>query len=92
MREQFQKGADVYSSDGQKIGSISDIGPNYLHVTTGFLGLGRDLFVPFDAVSRSERDNVYLNVFKDRIEQMGWDRRPKEHAATAGRGGEGGQG
>lgn len=86
MREQFQKGADVYSSDGQKIGSISDIGPNYLHVSTGFLGLGRDLFIPFDAVSRAERDSVYLNVAKDRVDQMGWDRRPEERAAAAGRG------
>jgi uncharacterized protein (TIGR02271 family) len=84
QRYQFRTGADVYGSDGQKVGDISDVGPNYLHVTTGFLGLGGDLYIPFDAVSRTEDDKVYLNVPKDRVSAMGWTQKPAE-AMEAGR-------
>ncbi len=82
----FRTGADVYSSDGQKIGDISSVGPDYLHVTTGFLGLGGDLYIPNSAVSRVADDKVYLNVSKDRINAMGWTQKPTE-AIEAGRAG-----
>jgi uncharacterized protein (TIGR02271 family) len=75
---QYRQGADVYSSDGQKIGDIADVGSNYLHVSTGFLGLGGDLYIPFSAVSRVEDDKVYLNVSKDRVTSMGWTEKPAE--------------
>jgi hypothetical protein len=47
-----------------------------LKVDTGFLGLGKDLFIPADAVSNVTTDQVTLNVDKDRLDDMGWDRRP----------------
>lgn len=78
----FRTGADVYSSDGEKIGDISSVGPNYLHVTTGFLGLGGDLYIPNSAVSRVADDKVYLNVSKDRISSMGWTQKPTEVAGA----------
>ena len=79
---QFRKGADVFDSDGNKIGDVSDVGSNYLDVTTGFLGLGGNLFIPFDAVSRVEGDRIYLNVSRDRIGSMGWNEKPAEAMTT----------
>jgi len=52
------------------------IGTPYLKVDTGFLGLGKDLFIPASAVADVTVDQVMLNVGKDRLDEMGWDRRP----------------
>ena len=51
-------------------------GEPYLKVDTGFLGLGKDLFIPGSAISDVTDERVMLNVDKDRIDAMGWDRRP----------------
>jgi len=45
-------------------------------VDTGFLGLGKDYFVPFSAITGSTGDRVTLDVDKDNLDQTGWDRRP----------------
>jgi hypothetical protein len=56
--------------------SAEPTGTPYLKVDTGFLGLGKDLFIPASAVADVTADQVVLNVDKDRVEEMGWDRRP----------------
>ena len=47
----------------------------YLKVDTGFLGLGKDLYIPTSAVSDVSGERVTLTVDKDRLGEMGWDRR-----------------
>ena len=49
----------------------------YLKVDTGFLGLGKNLYIPTSAVADVSGDRVTLNVDKDRLDDMGWDRRPE---------------
>jgi hypothetical protein len=49
----------------------------YLKVDTGFLGLGKDLYIPTSAVSDISGERVTLTVDKDRLDEMGWDRRPE---------------
>ena len=73
--QDIQVGWDVYGSDGDKIGDVSDIGDNYLLLTKGFL-FTKDIYVPFSAVTGTDQDRVYLNVSKDQIENMGWDQAP----------------
>jgi uncharacterized protein (TIGR02271 family) len=41
----------------------------------------REYYVPFDAVTEVRGDAVYVNVTKDRLGEMGWDRRPEEQTA-----------
>lgn len=84
QRYEFRKGADVFGSDGQKIGDVKDVGTNFLDVSTGFLGFGGELYIPFDAVNRVEDDRIYLNVPSDRVSSMGWNQKPAE-VAGAGR-------
>ena len=48
----------------------------YFKVDTGFLGLGKDLFIPAGAVADVTGNRVTLNVDKDRVKEMGWDQRP----------------
>lgn len=71
----IQSGWDVYGSDGDKVGDVSDIGPNYILVTKGFL-FTKDIYIPTSAVTGIEHDRVYLNVAKDQIDSMGWDQAP----------------
>ena len=51
-------------------------GESYLQVDTGLLGLGKDLFIPASAVGAVSGDRVTLNVDKDALDELGWDRRP----------------
>ena len=48
----------------------------YLKVDTGFLGIGKDLYIPTSAVTNVTGDHVMLDVNKDQIDTLGWDRRP----------------
>jgi len=45
-------------------------------VDTGFLGLGKDYYIPFNSVTGATGDRVMLDVDKDNLDQTGWDRRP----------------
>lgn len=80
----IRQGTDVYGANGDKIGDVQNVGSNYLHVSTGLFGLGRDLYVPFDAVSRVETDRVDLNVTNDQISSKNWSQKPSETAAAPG--------
>jgi hypothetical protein len=51
-------------------------GTPYLKVDTGFLGLGKDLYIPASAISEVTADRVVLTADKDRLDEMGWDERP----------------
>lgn len=72
---QIQNGWDVYGSDGDKVGDVSDVGPNYVLVTKGFL-FTKDIYIPTSAITGVEQDRVYINVAKDQVDSMGWDQAP----------------
>ena len=48
----------------------------YMKVDTGFLGLGKDLYIPADVISDVTGDRVFLNMDKDHFDGMGWDHKP----------------
>jgi uncharacterized protein (TIGR02271 family) len=81
--ETIQEGWDAYGSDGEKIGEVQDLGPNYVHVSKGLI-LVTDLFIPHSAIEGvdADRGRVLLNVPKSQVEDMGWDEPPAE---TTGR-------
>jgi hypothetical protein len=51
-------------------------GDIYFKVDSGFLGLGKDLYIPASAILDVTGDRVLLDVDKDRVDTMTWDRRP----------------
>lgn len=75
-RDRIREGMQVYSSDGHQIGTVGQVGDTHFKCDTGFLGLGRDLYVPFANVDRVEGNRLYLNVARDRIDTMNFDRQP----------------
>ena len=49
---QIQTGWDVYGSDGEKVGDIADVGPDYFIVQKGFF-FPTDIYVPSPRSGRS---------------------------------------
>jgi uncharacterized protein (TIGR02271 family) len=78
----IRTGWDVYGSDGQHLGSVGEIGDNYLLVQKGLIFV-HDIFVPVSAVDRVEEEAVWLNVPKADVDTMGWDMPPTEGTWTA---------
>ena len=71
--EHFEPGADVISSDGEKVGTIAYVvvKPPEMHVTdivvsTGAI-IGRDILVDIGSVSRVEDGKVYLSIDKTKF-------------------------
>ena len=65
--------ATTSTSTSSTSGSGSDW---YMKIDTGFLGLGKDLYVPARAISNIHDDRVVLDVGKDTIDTFGWDEKP----------------
>lgn len=85
--DQIAKGDRVYSSDNADIGRIEeivfpaeDVEP-YLRVSGGLLG--KDVYVPFDAVVRRIGPYVYVNVLKSMIGHLGWESAPTRNGRRA---------
>jgi len=72
---EIDHGWDVFGSDGDKVGDVSDVQSSYITVSKGFL-FKTDMYIPVSAITAVEHDRVYLNVTKDQIESQGWDRIP----------------
>ena len=73
---EIQRGWDVYGADGDKVGDVSDVQGTYIVISKGFI-FKSERYAPVAAISRVERDRVYLNVTKDEIEARGWDTVPE---------------
>jgi hypothetical protein len=68
------KGWDVYDANNEKIGEIKEVSGNHFKIDTGFLGLGKDYYIPFSAISDVSGEKVFISGTKDRLDSMGWDR------------------
>ena len=48
----------------------------YIKLSKGPLGLGKDYYIPASAIKDVTDDRVVINVDKDHLDDMGWDKRP----------------
>lgn len=71
----FRTGWTVVGNDGQHVGRIKDIGPNYIRTSRSIFAA--DLFVPVSAIANVEHDTVHLNLTRREAEQMGWEQPPR---------------
>lgn len=74
----IEPGATVYGSDGEKLGAIMEIGPDYIVVEKG-LFFPTDYFVPNGAIASVEPDRITLTLTRDEALGQGWDKDPTEH-------------
>jgi uncharacterized protein (TIGR02271 family) len=81
----IRPGWAVVGSDDDKIGDITDVRPSYLLLQKGLIFV-KDIYVPMSAIRDVDPDGerVYLEVTKDRVEDMGWDAPPSDEAMASG--------
>ena len=79
----IEPGADVFGSDGEKLGSAIEIGPDYLVVEKG-LFFPTDYVIPNGAIAAVEPGRITLTVSKDEALNSGWDRRQGDRNDQAG--------
>jgi uncharacterized protein (TIGR02271 family) len=75
-------GADVYGSDGEKVGSVAASYPGYIVVEKGIF-FPTDYYIPTSAIASYDAGQVYLNVAKDAALQSGWDAQPADLESAA---------
>jgi uncharacterized protein (TIGR02271 family) len=73
---QITIGDDVYGSDGDKVGKVAEVQPNYLVVEKGFF-FPTDYYIPMSAVAGASDGQISLNVAKDAALNSGWDTVPE---------------
>ena len=76
-------GDDVFSSDDEKLGTITRIMDSYVVVEKGFF-FPTDYYIPESDVSAVYDGKVYLTVARADALNMGWDTAPVEDAAYSG--------
>jgi uncharacterized protein (TIGR02271 family) len=85
--DQVGDGMDVYDAADDKIGTVdavydtpeSDLsasGGGYLRVPTGFLGMGTEHHIPFSAIRNVQDGNIYLNIARDHLNELGYGETP----------------
>jgi hypothetical protein len=77
----LKPGWAVVGNDGRRLGTIREVGQNYVLASRG--GLSGDLHVPASAIANVDDAVVYLNVAKSEAEGMGWEKPPREGDALA---------
>ena len=85
MYREVHEGMDVLDRNGDKIGKAGETLGRYFNVDAGFLGT-KEYYVPFGAITEVREDAVWLNIEKNEIGNMGWDRPPEERAYAGERG------
>ncbi len=66
------------AAGGTRAGGAALVREELIEVRTGFLGLGKHLFIPQSAVKDVTEGGVFLTVTRDEVHQRGWDRRPTD--------------
>jgi len=68
----FREGMTVYGADGDKVGKVVAVDPNYIVVEKGFF-FPTDFYIPTSAIASVDDDNIYLTVSKEEALNQGWD-------------------
>jgi len=70
----LQPGWAVHSNDGRRLGTVKEVGQNYVRTSQG---RAPDLFVPASAIATVGDGVVHLNVAHDDAQNMGWQQPPR---------------
>jgi uncharacterized protein (TIGR02271 family) len=71
-----REGMNVYGSDGDKVGEVDAVEPDYFVVRKGFF-FPEDHYIPRSAIANFDEDNIYLNYTKDEVLSQNWTTAPE---------------
>ena len=69
------RGWSVVSSDGKRVGDVTEVHPHYLLVSRGVI-LVKDIYLPLGTVDRTETNRVILTVTYDTLKRMDLSHEP----------------
>ena len=72
----LQPGWAIVGNDGHPLGTVHEVGQNYVLASRG--PLASPLFVPASAIANVEHEVVHLNFAAKDAEQMGWEQPPRD--------------
>ncbi len=75
----LKRGSALVGNDGGRVGTIREVGQNYVLVSR--TGLSGDMYVPASAIANVENEVVYLNVARRVAYSMGWEQPPRDQDA-----------
>ena len=70
----------VVGNDAHRVGTVRDVGQNYIVTSTGLAG---DIYVPASAVANVEHEVVHLSIPQRDVAEMGWEQPPRDDDAPA---------
>lgn len=68
-------GWQVYDRDGAKVGTVYEVGPNFVLVQKGVFST-TNIYIPATAITSIADENVQLDVLEHEIKDLGWDAPP----------------
>lgn len=78
----FRAGWTVVGNDGQRLGTIKEVGHDYVLVSRSMFGA--HLYVPVSSIANVEQETIHLNLTRDDALQMGWEQAPRHDELEAG--------
>jgi hypothetical protein len=72
----LKSGWAVLGNDGRRLGTVKDVGRNYVLTSRG--GRSADLYVPASAIANVRDEALHLNLTKRDAEEMGWEQGPRD--------------
>lgn len=71
----LKPGWTVVASDGQRLGTVKEVGQNYLRTSSSLFS--SNLYVPASAIANVTEGLVHLSVTHRDAGEMGWDQAPR---------------
>jgi len=72
----LQPGWAINGNDDRRVGTVKEVGQNYLVASTG--ALGSSVYIPASAIANVDDSVIYLNVAQRDVAGMGWSAPPRE--------------
>jgi hypothetical protein len=71
----LKPGWDVVTNDGHRIGTIREVGQQFVKVSGGYFSAA--IYVPASAIANVEHHTVHLNLARAEADVMGWQQPPR---------------
>lgn len=75
----LKPGWDVVGNDGRHVGSVREVGQNYVAVSTGVVST--NVYIPASAIANVENETVHLSLAQRDVAGMGWGQPPRDDDA-----------
>jgi hypothetical protein len=78
----FRAGWAVVGNDGHRLGTIKDVGHDYVLISRSMFEA--DLYVPVSSIANVEHETIHLNLTREGALQMGWEQPPRHDELDEG--------